>query len=70
MDKIANGRTYPNAKFLRTTCKFCGNTLDHGQIVSDSKFCSRKHRKAFELRKVKKEIFYSPDLFSVPDEGY
>lgn len=60
MDKTINGITYRKAKFLRTTCKYCGKELSHDKIMSGYSWCNKKHKKLWIQRQNKKPMAGSP----------
>ena len=51
MDKTINGIVYKKAKFLRTTCKYCGKELNHGLILQDKKFCNKTCNNKYSQRR-------------------
>lgn len=74
MDKtLKDGTIYHNAKFLRTTCKYCGKQLTKELINNGYYFCDKLHKKLFVRRSNNKKhnnTSFNPMEQECPDCGY
>jgi len=52
--KLTDGTIYKKARFLRTTCKYCGKELTKDLINNNYKWCNKKCKKKFVIRTNKK----------------
>ncbi len=47
---LSDGTVIEKARFIRTTCKYCGKELSKGSIFGGYSWCDKKHKIAYIRR--------------------